>query len=143
MKKKFRKKNKARKLALQSIYGWCFTNNDILDIEREIIKHKNKNKIDVKYFSLLIANISQRTTSLDYIIKNNLFVNTQITLMENIIIKIALFEIIFNNTLSFKIIINEALILASKFCSKKSYMLVNKILDNIIKSYGLLYLMSR
>ena len=99
MKKKFRKKNKARKLALQSIYGWCFTNNDILDIEREIIKHKNKNKIDVKYFSLLIANISQRTTSLDYIIKNNLFVNTQITLMENIIIKIALFEIIFNNNL--------------------------------------------
>jgi len=141
MKKHFRNKHKARKLVLQGLYSLLISKNNITNIKNELLFHQNKNKIDITYFLLLIENISKKSLIFERIIHKNLKINTQITLIENIIIKIALFEIFFNEHLNFKIIINEALILSNTFCSKKSYMLINKTLNNLIKSYGTFKLM--
>jgi len=142
MKKEFRKKNKARKLAVQVLYSNLLITNNINNFDENTMYFQNKNKVDMKYFLLLIKNIYKRSLIFDTIISKNLSANTQITLIESIIVKIAFFEIFFNTNLHFKIIINESIILANMFCSKKSYMLINKTLNNIIKSYGLFKLIS-
>jgi len=135
MKKILKKQNKSRKLILQGMYSWEFTKNNTEEIENQIIKNQNKNKIDLIYIKKLLNHIPKKSKILNYILKYNIEKNTTINIIEIIIIKIALFEIFFLQTMTPKITINESLELSKKFCSKNSHMLINKILNNIIKGY--------
>lgn len=135
MTKIFKQRICARSLALQGIYSWLFLNCDINHIENFLILNKNINKLDIIFLREILHGVPQREEILTFILEGCIDKYTNINIIEKIIINIALFEIFFVKKLSFNIIINEALNLSKKFCSKNSYMLINKILSIVVNGY--------
>lgn len=133
MKKLFKKRNKARKILLQNLYSLTL-NDDIIAIKSSLNLH-NSNKIDTNYLNNLLHNIPKKTKTLNIFLEYNTQKNTSISILEKIIIKIALFELLFYKEIPIKVIINESLELSKKFCSRNSHFLINKILNNITKGF--------
>lgn len=133
MKKLFKKRNKARKILLQSLYSLTL-NEDSMAIKSLLNLHNN-NKLDTNYLNYLLYNIPKKTKILNQFFEYNTQKNTSISLLEKIIIKIALFELLFYKDIPIKVIINESLELSKKFCSRNSHFLINKILNNITKGF--------
>lgn len=135
MKKILKKKQKTRKLLLQSIYSLLISKNEPNNIKNYIMKNKNTKKLDIEYFNRIFSNIYENMNILNMIYKNSVEKYTFLTIIEEIIIKIAIFEILFEKNITFQIIINEALELSKKFCSKNSHSIIKKILHVIVIGY--------
>lgn len=133
MKKLFKKRNKARKILLQSLYS--LTLNEDSMATKSLLNLHNNNKLDTNYLNNLLYNIPKKTKILNQFFEYNTQKNTSISLLEKIIIKIALFELLFYKDIPIKVIINESLELSKKFCSRNSHFLINKILNNITKGF--------
>ena len=133
--KVFKQRMFSRILVLQGIYSFKISDNSLHDIENFLINGKNINKIDVIFFRKVFYNFKDKEISLNFFLENIIDKYTIISILENIIIKIALFEIFYLKELSFNIIINESINLSKKFCSKNSYMIINKILNIAVKGY--------
>lgn len=133
MKKLFKKRNKARKILLQNLYSLTL-NADSVTIKSLLNLH-NTNKLDTNYLNNLLHNIPKKSKILNQFFEYNTQKNTSISLLEKIIIKIALFELLFYKDIPIKVIINESLDLSKKFCSRNSYFLINKVLNNITKGF--------
>ncbi len=131
MKKQIKKLKKTRKILLQSLYS-IYLNKDT-NIN-ELIKYKNKNKINELFLEKVAQKIIKKNAILDLIIKINTNTHANIGIIEKIILKIAIFEIFFKKNIPNKITINEAIILTKTFCPQKSYKVINKSLDKIIKN---------
>ncbi len=135
MKKFFKKRQKSRKLLLQGLYAWEINKNSIEKIKNQILQKRNKNKIDIKYLTTLLINISKKKKILNFIMKNNLKKKKKIGIIKKKIITIAIFEFFFYKKIPPKVIINESLELSKIFCIKNSYTLINKVLNDIMKNF--------
>lgn len=133
MKKIFKKRNKARKIILQYLYSITLNANNISILHQ--ISMQNNNKIDIQYINNLLKNITKKMPILNKILEHNIKENTSISIIEKIIIQIAIFELLFYKDIPIKVIINESLELSKKFCSKNSHILINRILNNIIHNF--------
>jgi N utilization substance protein B len=129
MKKIFKKKHKIRKVLLQNLYSWEITKN--IQNNTNITNSKKINQENTKKY---LTKIIEKNSILNLIINIHAKNLQNIKIIDNIIIKIALFELIFNKETPQKVVINEALELSKKFSNKKSYLMINKIIDKIIKS---------
>ncbi len=131
-------KHNTRKLALQIIYSWNINKNK-KKIKYKIKEFKSINKkifnnINIKYLLKIINGVQKNYKYIKKIIFYYIYNSTKyIGKIELSILYISLYEIKIRKKLSYKIIINESIILAKKFGSFNSYKLINKILDNIIK----------
>lgn len=128
MKKIFKKENKIRKLLLQNLYSW-----EITQIKENNINYQNEKKINKDKLKIYLNKIIEKNEILNLIIKtysNNI---QNINLIDKIILKIAIFELLFKKYSQKKVIINESIELSKKFSNKKSYMIINKLIDKIIK----------
>jgi N utilization substance protein B len=130
MKKHIKKLHKSRKLLLQSLYGLTLNKENNT---QDLIRLKNKNKINLKYLDNSIKTIIKKNSILELIIKTYTQ-NYNIDLIEKLILKIATFEFFFNRKIPPKVIINESINLSKIFCNQKSHKMINKILDKIIKN---------
>lgn len=130
MKKQIKKFKKTRKILLQNLYSIHLNDGNSI---KELIKYKNKNKINENYLEKTTKEINKKNEILELILKTNIHNNQSMCIIEKIILKIAIFEIFFKKNIPNKITINEAIILAKTFCSQKSYKIINKSLDEIIK----------
>ena len=135
MEKIFIKRKKTRKLILQSVYSLFISKNNPEDIKIYIMQNKNQKKLDIEYFNKLFLNIHKKMKILNVIYTHSIEKYTFLTLIEEIIIKIAINEILFEKNIKFNTIINAALELSNKFCTKNSHAIIKKILNVIIIGY--------
>ena len=113
--KLFKARHKARSCALQALYGWLMTGNDLHNIEDYFLQGRNPDKIDVEYFRSLLYNIPANMAGLDELLKPCLKRElAEIDPIELIILRIAAYEFQYNIDVPYKVIINEALELAKK-----------------------------
>lgn len=131
MKKLSKKKTKTRKILLQNLYSWEMTKNKNTYLNKDI-QNINENKIDLIYLKYSLKNIIDKEKIIELIINTHIKTHSNINIIENIILKIAIFEIMFYKTPK-KVMINESILLSKQFCLKNSHTLINKLLDNIIK----------
>lgn len=131
MKKHIKKLYKSRKILLQTLYSVTLNKeNNITDL----IKTKNKNKLNIYYLQNSINKIIEKNKILELIIHTHTQNYKNINLIEKLILKIAIFEIFFYKNIPPKVTVNESIILTKTFCSQKSHKIINKILDKIIKN---------
>lgn len=124
----------AREYAVQAIYSWQVSKNDILDIGKSFfIQEDNKKNCDIKYFFELISGVVKNSIYLDELIKINLTTNNinNIGQIEKAILRISLFELIKRNDIPYKVVINEGIELAKSFGNYQSHKFVNGVLDKI------------
>ena len=131
----FKARHRARHYALQALYGWTMSDNDLADIASYFLQDKNPEKVDVEYFRNLLHSIPANLAQLDDIIKQYIARElTDIDPIELTILRIATYELQYNLDVPYKVIINEALELTKIFGATDSHKFINGILDKVAKA---------
>jgi N utilization substance protein B len=123
-------RRKARVCALQILYSWEISKNDIKDSAIEFLKEKNKKNIDIRYFYELIIGITYDCKNIDNLMKPFLSRSLkELGQIEKAILRISFYELYKRNDIPYKVSINEGIELAKLFGSQDSHKFINGVLD--------------
>ncbi|MDI5836376.1 transcription antitermination factor NusB [Shewanella xiamenensis] len=126
-------RRKARRLAVQAIYSWQLSGNNIADVEHEFLTEQSLDGVDVAYFRELFAGVATKKTQLDELIIPHLERPIdEVSPVEKAIVRLAAYELTFRKDVPFKVAINEAIELAKAFGADESHKFVNGLLDKLV-----------
>ncbi|SCB91445.1 transcription antitermination factor NusB [Gilliamella intestini] len=126
-------RRRARECAVQAIYSWQVSRNDLADVETSFITEQDMKGVDSKYFRELLNGVAKNTAELDdkmtpYLTERSVDELGQIELA---ILRIALYELMKRQDVPYKVVINEAIELTKTFGAADSHKFVNGVLDKI------------
>ncbi len=130
----FNGRRRARRYALQALYGWTLSQNNLADVESYTLSEHKEGEIDSAYFHLLLHSIPAELSLLDTLFEP--YVSRQmhdLGLIERTILRMAVYELKEQKEIPYRVIINEALELAKTFAAPESHKFVNGILDKVRK----------
>ncbi|MCH1929060.1 transcription antitermination factor NusB [Shewanella acanthi] len=126
-------RRKARRLAVQAIYSWQLSGNNIADVEHEFLTEQSLDGVDVAYFRELFAGVATKTNQLDELFIPHLDRPIdEVSPVEKAIVRLAAYELTFRKDVPFKVAINEAIELAKAFGADESHKFVNGLLDKLV-----------
>jgi len=129
-------RSNARKKALQALYQWHMSDNDLIEIETQFHQEQNMEKVDVDYFHDLLHKVPTEINSLDKLIaKYSERTDEELDPIEQSILRLSCYEIVKRIDVPYKVVISEAISLAKTFGSDKSHAFVNSILDKLAKEF--------
>lgn len=123
-------RRRARECAVQAIYSWQLSGNDIADVELEFLSEQDTQGVDIAYFRELLVGVAINATRLDKVMEP--FLSRQLEELgqvEKAILRLAMFELSFREDVPYKVAINEAIELAKVFGAEDSHKFVNGVLD--------------
>lgn len=136
MDKKVRGRHGARWVALQGLYAWAVSGNDIAHIEQDLINRTfaydavGTVSFNQAYFQELLREVTKGVEQWDHILQPFLGRSLQdLTPIEHAILRMGIYELKARVEIPYKVIINEAIILAKAFGAQDSHTFINSILD--------------
>lgn len=127
-------RKKARRFALQALYAWLVSKNDLHKIEQYFLTVHADESFDRDYFHTLLFEVAKKADSLDQQMKPFLSRPVDdLDYIEHSILRLALYELNDRPEIPYKVVINEALELAKTFGAAESFKFVNGVLDKIAK----------
>ena len=127
-------RHNARSYAIQALYEWLISGNDIEIIKQHFFNDYNFKKTDATYFDVLLKGVITKHTSLD---KHMLpYLDRPLKKLDPIelcILRIAIFELTERSDIPYRVVINEAVELAKKFGVTGGHKYVNGVLDKVAK----------
>ncbi|MGL9769185.1 MAG: transcription antitermination factor NusB [Sodalis sp. (in: enterobacteria)] len=125
-------RRRARECAVQALYSWQLSHNDIADIEVQFLAEQNTSDIDVDYFRELCIGAATNAQELDKLMSPYLSRTLErLGYVEHAVLRIALFELSKRQDVPYKVAINEAVELAKIFGAEESYKFINGVLDKL------------
>ncbi len=122
----------ARQRALQALYQWLLTGDDIGQIERQFYEDQEMDQVDNLYFRRLLHGIPEKISELDHLITPLIDRQLdQLTPIEHTILRIGCYELRFCEDIPWKVAINESVELAKKFGAEESFKYINGVLDKL------------
>ena len=129
-------RSNARKKALQALYQWHLSGNDLGEIETQFHEEQNMDKVDTEYFHTLLHKVPAEVTSLDELISRySDRDDSEIDPVEQSVLRLSAYEMKNRIDIPYKVVISEAITLAKLFGSDKSHAFVNSILDKLAKDF--------
>ncbi len=130
----FAARHKARAAAVQALYQWLMTDENLTTIELQFLTHTATQKMDQIYFQELLHKVPQHLEK----IENQFlpFLNlpkSDLDPIELTILRISVYELLFRKDIPYKVVINEALELTKTFGSVEGYKFVNGVIDKVAK----------
>lgn len=134
----------ARQFALQAIYSWQVTKENLATIEQQFLSgdkydeeehHANEPSLkapdtDVAYFQDLLSGVVLSTNDLDSKLRPYLSRPMQdLDMMELALLRMAMYEMTRRDDVPYKVVINEAIELAKVFAAEDSHKFINGVLD--------------
>ena len=130
-----KEKRLARIMTLQVIYAWEMAQSDsenVIDMIDEDLELKISNETK-EYIHSLVDLIKQHTNEMDRVLssKSKNWELNRITLMDRLILKMALTEMIYMEDIPPKVSISEGVEIAKEFSTDDSSSFVNGIMDSV------------
>ncbi|AWK15198.1 transcription antitermination factor NusB [Candidatus Fukatsuia symbiotica] len=123
-------RRRARECAVQAIYSWQLSKNDIADIELQFLSEQDVKDVDITYFRELFSGVAMDTDTLDRRMAPYLSRKVEdLDQIEKAILRLAIFELSKRSDVPYKVVINEAIELAKAFGAEDSHKFVNGVLD--------------
>ena len=123
-------REKARRRALQALYQWHMTQQDVEDIIQQFVEEQDMNTVDVDYFrELLTGTVAQHPendSSLAEFLDRDL---AQIDPTETVILRLATWELKNRLEIPFQVVLDQAVELSRQFGSDQTSGYVNGVLD--------------
>ncbi|SEK47825.1 NusB antitermination factor [Colwellia chukchiensis] len=127
-------RRKARELAVQAVYSWQLSQNNVAEIESNFLQENSARRFDIAYFQQLFRGVSTRIGSLDEKISPHVDRPlADIDQVEKAILRVAVYELADCQEVPYRVIINEAIELAKAFAADDSHKFVNGVLDKVVK----------
>jgi N utilization substance protein B len=128
-------RKKARVLALQALYSYLMSGNDMRQIELTIATTNDMAKVDMEYFQAILHGIDSDLETIDKAYKPYLGrLPEELDPIEKSIMRLATFELTQRIDTPFKVVINEAIELAKTFGAEESHKFINGALDKAVKT---------
>ena len=127
------RKSQARHYAVQAIYQWQMTGQDIREVKEQFLTEQ-EGGFDSNYFDALLQGVSGQLSTLDQQLKPCLDRSIEsVDPVERAILRLGAFELIFRMEIPYRVIINEAVELAKVFGAEQGHRYVNGVLDKLAK----------
>ncbi|MCC1497012.1 transcription antitermination factor NusB [Alcanivorax sp. 1008] len=127
-------RRKARRFALQAVYQWQLSKNDVGDIEVQFLTDNDMKKVDRTYFHELLHGVPARLSELDAALQPALDRPLiEVSQVEKAILRISAFELLARPDVPWRVIINEGIELAKVFGADDSFKYVNGVLDKVAR----------
>ncbi|NIH16238.1 transcription antitermination factor NusB [Serratia symbiotica] len=123
-------RRRARECAVQALYSWQLSRNDIADVLHQFLTEQDVNGVDISYFRELFSGVAVNAGMLDTLMVP--YLSRQLDKLgqvERAVLRIALFELKMRDDVPYKVAINEAIELAKTFGAEDSHKFVNGVLD--------------
>ena len=127
-------RGKSRRLAMQAIYQWQMTGDNITDIKQQFFEENNFSAIDAEFFSELVSGVASSITDLDPLLEKNMPRSVEsVDPVERSILRLATYEFINRFDVPYRVVINEAVNITKEYCAENSHAFVNAVLDKVAK----------
>jgi N utilization substance protein B len=128
-----RVRRKARAIALQALYEVDSVGHDIESVLAHVLAERKLSEENVAFARQLVNGVIQNKEKIDQHIKNfaPAWPVEQIPIVDRNILRLAIFEILLDNSVPIKVAINEAVELAKMFGSDNSPKFVNGVLGSV------------
>ena len=128
-------RHKARHFAMQAIYQWQMTGQIASEIERQFLEDQPLKGTDLDYMHALIVGVVANYEMLDETFEP--YLSRPIDDLDKVdkaILRLATFELSFRQEIPYRVVINEAIILAKEFAEQDSHKFVNGVLDKVVRA---------
>ena len=129
----------ARIVLMQSLYEYLQRGGDILEITKRNADRYTFEENNASYIEKVAKGTAEHLTEIDEIITISApeWPLTQIAQVDLSILRLAIFELLFDDEVPPKAVINEAVELGKEFGSENSPKFINGVLGSIIKQWTL------
>jgi len=126
-------RRKARAIALQALYEIDSVGHDVEEVVTHFLAEEGLSEENDVFVRELVSKVIQNKEKIDHNIQKfaTAWPIEQIPVVDRSILRLAIFEILFDNKVSVKVAINEAVELAKKFGSDNSPKFVNGVLGSV------------
>lgn len=129
-----RERSNARRRALQALYQWQMTAQNLGDIETQFLQEEDMAKTDLDYFKELLHEIPKHITELEaHCLPHVSRPMDQVDPVERAALLIGLYELQYRLDVPYRVAINEAVELAKSFGAEQGHKFVNGLLDKVAK----------
>lgn len=122
----------ARKAAVQALYQWQMTGQNISEIERQFLEEERLKDAQKSYFTELFHGVPKNLELIDKVLSE--FVDRpvdSIDPVERAILRIGVYELSHRLDMPYRVVLNEGINLAKYFGADGSHRYVNGILDKV------------
>jgi N utilization substance protein B len=132
-------KTNARKAAVQALYQWQITGQNLNLIEQYFVDEQFfavDEKVQRDYFSEVFHSVPQNLIEIDALLSQ--FVDREVDAVdpvERAILRLATYELMNADDTPYKVIINEAINIAKDFGADGSHRYINGILDKVAQKH--------
>lgn len=123
-------RRRARECAVQALYSWQISKNEIADVEVEFLADQDTKDVDINYFRELFSGAATHAGELDKLMAPYLSRTLdELGQIERAILRVAMYELSKREDVPYKVIINEAIELGKTFGAEDSHKFINGVLD--------------
>ncbi len=127
-------RSRARRAALQAIYQWQMTAQELEIIAGQFREEKSWRRIDEELFSANLFGVATNVTALDAHLQPILDRPVaQLDGVERAILRMGAFELTHRQDIPWRVVINEYVELAREFGAEQSHKYVNGVLDKLAR----------
>jgi N utilization substance protein B len=125
-----RSRSRARRRAVQALYQWQLTGNEMVSIRQAMLEDCDLGTFDLDYFSELLHRIPVMVAELDAMVEPLLDRPLRtIDPVERAILRLGAFELLERIEVPYRVVLNEAVELAKVFGAEQSHRYINGVLD--------------
>ena len=128
------KRSQARHRALQAVYQWQVTGQDVPEIRDQFLGSEEGRGFEVAYFDKLLSGVPAHLTEIDGQLASCLDRSIEsVDPVERAILRLGAFELIHQPEVPYRVVINEAVELAKVFGAEQGHRYVNGVLDKLAR----------
>ncbi|MDP2730023.1 MAG: transcription antitermination factor NusB [Dehalococcoidales bacterium] len=126
-------RRKAREIALKVLYEVAFTKHRLEEVLGRLLSEERLSEGNASFARNLVTGVIQNKDKIDWNIQKfaPAWPIEQIPVIDKDILRLAIFEILFDNKVPVKVAINEAIELAKTFGAESSSKFVNGVLGSV------------
>ncbi|OOF59372.1 transcription antitermination factor NusB [Rodentibacter myodis] len=130
-------RRRARECAVQALYSWAISGNNVEQVELAFVLDQDMDGVDKPYFRKLFRQTVENIDTVDFTIEpyiDRTF--DELDPIEKAVLRLAVYELRFELDVPYKVVINEAIEVAKVFGSDDSHKYINGVLDKIAPALG-------
>ena len=127
-------RGKARRFAMQAIYQWQMTSDEVIGIEKQYVEDNPASEADFDYFKELFLGVEENIEIIDQtLLQYTGRAIASVDPVERAILRLACYEFLKRLDVPYRVVLNEAVNLTKKFCAAQSHTFVNAVLDKVAR----------
>ena len=131
-------RRKARSRALQALYQFELTGQDVGEIITQFRDVQDFSEVDIEYFRQLVRGVA--TQGDDLVERLQPLLDRpfeKVDTMERILLLLGTWQLVHEPGVPFQVVLDETIILANRFGSAQSHAYVNGVLDRAVREWQL------